>query len=81
VRVRAISLGSAPAPEVAPVLEQTAEATGPWLQWDRLNSSDFAVRRAAVPGGWLVVLGAGGVTFLPDPKHAWDGGSVRYGRR
>ena len=29
------------------------------------------------PGGWLVVLrDTGGITFVPDLKHEWDGGSV-----
>lgn len=38
--------------------------------------------RTKVPGGWLVILFAedqsgtgGGVTFIPDPNHEWDGGS------
>ncbi len=46
--------------------------------------------RAAVPGGWLVGyeiteawdaggVGAGGLTFVPDPKHTWKGGSVDRG--
>lgn len=33
--------------------------------------------RAAVPGGWLVLLGNYETTlFVPDPTHEWDGGSV-----
>lgn len=39
----------------------------------------LAVRRAPIPGGWLVALGlneGGGLTFVPDPHHEWDGGSV-----
>jgi hypothetical protein len=39
-----------------------------------------AVYRARVGGGWLVVCanseGMSGVTFYPDPKHCWDGGSL-----
>jgi hypothetical protein len=38
--------------------------------------------RARVPGGWLIFISApgrggldGGVTFYPDPNHAWDGGT------
>jgi hypothetical protein len=31
--------------------------------------------RAKVPGGWLLRFdyagGAGGMTFVPDPKHNW----------
>ena len=39
------------------------------LGWD--------VHRAKVPGGWLVVVihNTSGITFYPDPEHAWDGGS------
>lgn len=36
--------------------------------------------RAKVPGGWLVMFNcngeAGGLTFYPDPGHAWDGSSL-----
>jgi hypothetical protein len=36
--------------------------------------------RARVPGGWLIFTyppgkGLHGVTFYPDPNHAWDGGT------
>ncbi|HEX6750286.1 MAG TPA: hypothetical protein VF092_23535 [Longimicrobium sp.] len=43
------------------------------------NSALFVTLRTAVPGGWLVVVDADygtGVTFFPDPDHAWDGSSV-----
>jgi len=39
--------------------------------------------RARVLGGWLIFIrtpgpsGLGGVTFYPDPTHAWDGGSQK----
>jgi hypothetical protein len=40
--------------------------------------------RARVPGGWLVLCikdggdqtSTGGVTFVPDPGHAWDGNAL-----
>lgn len=36
--------------------------------------------RAKVPGGWLLATSGGqglsGVTFYPDPRHEWDGGSL-----
>lgn len=42
--------------------------------------------RAKIPGGWLFVFfdptsgtggtGAGGMTFVPDRNHDWDGNSV-----
>jgi len=33
------------------------------------------VGRSKVPGGWLIVMGSN-MTFYPDPKHTWDGGSM-----
>ena len=38
----------------------------------------FELYRAKVPGGWLVLHKSeyserGGLTFLPDPHHTWDG--------
>ena len=45
--------------------------------------SGFSTWRAKVPGGWLVIVsrlsgpsGVSGVTFYPDPNHAWDGGTM-----
>ena len=43
-----------------------------------------SVYRGKVPGGWLITLfwtsghGEGGssVTFMPDPDHTWDGGTL-----
>ena len=66
-------------PALAPDAETAPEPqapSGPRLQWDRLNSSNNTVTRAAVPGGWLVAVNGSGVTFVPDPKHRWDGASV-----
>ena len=34
------------------------------------------IHRAKVPGGWLVTIRDEGITFVPDPSHEWDGGSV-----
>ena len=37
------------------------------------------LRRAKIPGGWLVATGNdenGNVTFVSDDKHIWNGGSV-----
>jgi hypothetical protein len=65
--------GATPEPLVEKV--EPMAISGPRLTWEPVNSSDYAVRRAAVPGGWLVALN-GGVTFVPDAKHKWDGGSV-----
>jgi hypothetical protein len=82
--------GSAPKPDAAPeedlepaaavAMQREAEPgpepeTGPRLVWEQLRSKEYSVRRTAVPGGWLVAL-SNSVTFVPDPKHAWDGNSV-----
>ncbi len=49
------------------------------------TNDDFSIFRTKVPGGWLVILvglaadtGAhlSGLTFYPDPHHAWDGSSL-----
>jgi len=71
------ALEKAPAAEAAPAPAAAAKAEppAPTLRWESLASTHGAVLRARVPGGWLVAAG-GGVTFLPDPAHAWDGGSV-----
>jgi hypothetical protein len=41
------------------------------------TSASFAIYRARIPGGWLVAVRPhDSVTFVPDPQHEWDGGSV-----
>ncbi len=41
------------------------------------NSACFSIYRAKVPGGWLVAMRpSDSMTFLPDPLHEWDGGSL-----
>ena len=42
----------------------------------KLDVLDDRIRRAKIPGGWLVTIRDEGLTFVPDPKHEWDGGSV-----
>ncbi len=59
-------------------------ADKPALHLEELNvkyegdkSAKYAYR-SRVPGGWLIFTykgGLGGVTFYPDPNHAWDGGT------
>lgn len=47
----------------------------PVLSFENLRVTGSAgLARARVPGGWLVTS-SGGVTFVPDEYHAWDGGS------
>ncbi len=55
---------------------EPAAPSGPRLVWEPINSSNYSVSRAAIPGGWLVALHGSGVTFVPDAKHKWDGGSA-----
>ncbi len=43
------------------------------LVWQEL---DAKVRRAKVPGGWLVLANGDGLAFYPDPEHVWDGTSL-----
>ena len=49
------------------------------LIWEKIkNAGIFGVGdsyRAKVPGGWLVKIWSGSVTFVPDPTHQWDGNS------
>jgi hypothetical protein len=42
----------------------------------KLEILDDRIRRARIPGGWLVTIRDEGITFVPDPMHEWDGGSV-----
>ena len=58
------------------------------ITWETIESSGgrghLAIRRAKVPGGWLVYASDGyhshgGLTFLPDPSHQWDGCSLPDG--
>jgi hypothetical protein len=56
------------------------------LRWQRLETEGGprSVLRAKVPGGWLIWCddysssesGYSGLTFMPDPKHEWDGRSL-----
>lgn len=42
----------------------------------RLEFVDDRIRRARIPGGWLVTIRDEGITFVPDPMHQWNGGSL-----
>ena len=42
----------------------------------KLEILDDRIRRAKIPGGRLVTIRDEGITFVPDPGHEWDGGSV-----
>ncbi len=61
----------APAPTPAPA---PAPADPRYIRWESIPSN-LPSHRAKVPGGWLVSAGHG-LTFLPDPDHAWEGSSL-----
>ncbi len=52
----------------------------PKLIWQKLKSKERNVPdlyRSAVAGGWLISSGIdGGLVFLPDAEHSWNGSSL-----
>jgi hypothetical protein len=42
----------------------------------KLEVLDNRIRRARIPGGWLVAIRDEGITFVPDASHEWNGGSI-----
>ena len=54
------------------------------IVWEDVESSGrghLAIRRAKIPGGWLVYASDGyyhhgGLVFYPDPEHRWNGSSL-----
>jgi hypothetical protein len=65
LEAEAPAAASGPAAQAAP--------PQPRLQFQSLSSTHHSLTRAKVPGGWLIVAGGTGITFLPDPAHEWDG--------
>lgn len=63
------------APAKAPAPTPAAVKASYKLQWESLSST-IPASRTKVPGGWLISVTNGGLTFLPDPDHAWDGSSL-----
>ncbi len=60
-----------PETAAAPEAERRRKA----LTWEHVPSDRFRVRRAPVPGGWLVLVegdSGAAVTFCPDPGHDWS---------
>lgn len=53
--------------------------SSPKLSWQRLKSKQKHVHdlyRTPVTGGWLITDNHGGMTFIPDENHFWDGDSL-----
>jgi hypothetical protein len=58
------------------VAEKGDAVLEPVLRWEKLRSNYGDVRRAKVPGGWLLSMEAGaggGLVFYPDSEHCWNG--------
>lgn len=60
----------------------------PGLEWETIQHARTPVisnllihiLRAPVPGGWLLradIGQGGGLAFIPDPNHEWDGKSLK----
>ncbi len=50
---------------------------GKYLHEGKWGKSNDSTLRAKIPGGWLVRdTRDRGITFVPDPQHAWDGNSL-----
>ena len=44
-----------------------------WHQlWDGKSANWIVAARYKVPGGWLVAVRDGGITYCPDPQHEWE---------
>lgn len=57
------------------------------MEWETISDdrvTDIVTERAKILGGWLVRFwfatglgnGQSGMTFVPDPKHKWDGATI-----
>jgi len=70
------ALGAAAALQSAGDVTTAKTATGETLSmsWEVIpcHGADFSLRRAKVPGGWLVATDDGGLTFIPDVDHKWN---------
>ena len=56
--------------------------SAPVLNWQKLKSRNNKhtpeLDRTPVPGGWLVSQSeTGGLVYIPDPNHEWDGHSLK----
>lgn len=56
------------------------------MNWEMIDDSNgFRTERTKIRGGWLVRFWhpsarqeeqVSGLTFVPDPKHEWDGSDI-----
>ncbi len=69
------------------VRDGTTTSPDAMLVWQKCKTDSSgigaqSIHRSKVPGGWLVILerdehpSTPSFTFLPDPRHGWDGGSI-----
>jgi hypothetical protein len=65
------TLGSVGAKPNGLATRPTPSENGPSV--NRRHPTNVSYR---LPGGWLVTIRDEGITFVPDPGHEWDGGSV-----
>jgi len=70
------ALGAAAASQSTREVSTAKTATGEsvTLTWEVVacHGADFSLRRAMVPGGWLVASDEVGLTFVPDVNHTWN---------
>jgi len=68
------ALGAAGIQSAADVMTaKTGTGESLTMTWEVVlcHGADFSLRRAKVPGGWLVASDDGGLTFVPDADHGW----------
>ena len=79
--------GDSVTPQTNAVKDGTTTSPDAGLVWQECKTEPsglgpHSIHRSKVPGGWLVILGRDeppttvSFTFLPDPRHEWDGGSI-----
>lgn len=70
----AISISMWPEEQMTHAQERAGRSELKWEHLiDKFEGQNLLMRtsRARVPGGWLVAVFKSGVTFVPDPNHAW----------
>jgi hypothetical protein len=82
-QVSATSFSSAAyAEDAKPEKEVSKDTRLDFKSFGRVSHPELQFERAKVTGGWILMvrrlnsMGMDGITFYPDPKHEWDGGSL-----